>query len=46
MRAALDQRILSKEGSELLKQELGYDLIQRMSFFIRALRTDKPKLLN
>ena len=43
MRKALDQRILNKEGAEILKRELGYDLIQRISYYIKALYSERPK---
>ena len=47
MRKALDQRILNKEGAEILKRELGYDLIQRISYYIKALYSERPrKMLN
>ena len=43
MRRALDQKILSKEGAEILKKELGYDLIQRIIYYTKALYSERPK---
>lgn len=44
MRAALDQRIVSGTYSELLKKELGYDLMQRISALIKGLRSEQDKV--
>ena len=41
MRNKLDEKILSKEGSNLLKKELGNDLIQRIIHFISALYSEQ-----
>ena len=43
MRKELDRRILDKEGAEILKRELGYDLIHRISYYIKALYSERPK---
>ena len=45
MRNDLNDKILSKEGANLLRKELGSDLIQRITYYIRALYWERPRNL-